>query len=173
MQREFGWLIRMVLENQEVRWKTAYRDFVDSELMLRATSVLGIVRKGNNGFSEGEFYTSTGHCYRLTLDSFVETLGLVHSPTTWRNKLTTHSRILDLQSYVEHRGGLGFQLEEHRTVWDIVGRWVENKDKVLPVEDWTTRKYGNTRLAKLIAEMVREANNGERTKFSQSGCLVY
>lgn len=172
MQREFEWLVHVVMENQQVPWNTGYRDFINLALMLQAMERVRIVRKGNNGFTEGEFHTSRGDCYHVTLESFVEALGLVHSPTTWRNKFTTYFRILDLHSYVEHRGIQGFQLEEHRNVWRIVGWWVLNKDQVLPASDWKTKRYGNTELQRLVKEMLKDASNGEHAKFSQFRCLV-
>jgi hypothetical protein len=75
---------------------------------------------------------------------------------------------MSLQSYVEHRGGASFGLDAHQAAWSVVGLWVRDRDKLLPV-DWITTRYGNTELKPLLSAMVQEANQGKCTEFSQSG----
>ncbi|KAF9788747.1 hypothetical protein BJ322DRAFT_1103897 [Thelephora terrestris] len=159
MRAQFGWLVQMIRDNQDTGWGTAYRDFVDSVLLLHAVEALGIKVRSNNRISKGEFCTSAGGRYPLTLDYFIDSMGLTYSSTTWRNKLTMYNRIMSLQSYVEHRGGASFGLDAHRAAWSVVGLWVGDRDKLLPV-DWTTTRYGNTELKPLLSAMVQEANQG-------------
>ncbi|KAF9782043.1 hypothetical protein BJ322DRAFT_1110925 [Thelephora terrestris] len=132
MRAQFGWLVQMIRDNQDTGWGTAYRDFVDSVLLLHAVEALGIKVRSNNRISKGEFCTSAGGRYPLTLDYFIDSMGLAYSSTTWRNKLTMYNRIMSLQSYVEHRGGASFGLDAHQAAWSVVGLWVRDRDKLLP-----------------------------------------
>lgn len=159
MREQFQWLVEMLGENQRRNWGTGYRDFADVSLLLHAVRRLGMMERGNNRITSGVFNASTGD-YALNLSTFIEVVGLGHSPATWRNKLTMYLRLKSLHSYSEHTSGTCFSSSVHQDAWDIISRWVEHQDVFLP-ENWITLKYGNTRLRVLVREMVQEAYKGK------------
>lgn len=171
MREQFRWLPDLLLRNRGQGWGTAYRDFADVLLLLRATQDLGMVEKSNNVLSAGEFHATTG-TYSITIATFVEVMELGHSAATWGNKLTTYFRIMRISSYCQHRGGGFFQSPEHQTAWESLRRWVENRDVFLP-NNWITSRYGNTLMARLVREMYQEAHQSKCITISPSGsCFV-
>ena len=160
MRQHFHWLMEMLNKNQKRGWGTAYRDFVDVVMLLKAVSTLGMVELGSNRVSDGEFTGSTGRQFTLSLATFMDIMDLGHASTTWRNKLTTYFRIKTLYSYSQYTHGITFQDAGHQLAWRVVRAWMENRDTML-AESWVTQKYGNTSLRKLPQQMVGIANAGE------------
>lgn len=155
IRQQFQWLADMLDGNRKRGWGTAYRDFADVLLLLRAVSGLGMVEQRNGRVSDGAFSASTG-CFTLSLATFIDLMHLEHTSTTWRNKLTAYFRLKSLYLYSEHTGGVRFQSPAHSYTWTIVSRWIENRDKLLP-EDWTTTRFGSTELRPLLRSMLQEA----------------
>jgi hypothetical protein len=159
IQRDFRWLVDILNQNQRRGWGTAYRDFVDVLMLLRAASTLGMVELGNNRVSDGVFSASTGD-FTLSLATFIDIMDLVYTPATWRNKLTFYFRLKSLYQYSQHADGIAFQNPAHNSAWSIVSRWVEHQDTVLE-ESWTTKRFGNTELRTLVRDMLQEACKGK------------
>lgn len=160
IQQQFQWLVGMLNDNQRRGWGTAYRDFVDVLLLLRAVSGLGMVEQRNNRVSDGVLSTSVGD-FVINLATFINMMDLEHSASTWGNKLTTYFRLKSLYLYSEHTGGIEFQDPTHRYAWNVVSKWMESQDKVLK-EDWVTRRFGSTELRPLVRNMLQEAYKGKR-----------
>lgn len=156
---QFQWLVLMLDQNQNQGWGSAYRDFADVLVLLRAVGGLGMVEKGNNKISHGVFHASMGS-YALTVSTFIDLMNLGHSSATWSNKLTMYFRLKSLHSYSQHVGGARFQSPVHNDAWGIVSHWVGDQDKLLP-EHWITTRYGNTELQTLVREMVQEIHGSK------------
>ena len=86
---QFGWLVDLLGQNQSRGWGTAYRDFADVSVLLRAVRGLGMVERVNNRISNEIFHASTGD-YALSLLKFIDLMSLGHSTATWGNKLTMY-----------------------------------------------------------------------------------
>ena len=160
MHQHFHWLTEMLNKNQKRGWGTAYRDFVDVVMLLKAVGTLGMVGLGSNRVSDGEFTGSTGWQFTLSLVTFMDIMDLGHTSTTQRNKLTTYFQIKTLYSYSQYTHGINFQDAGHQLAWRVVRAWMENRDTML-AESWVTQKYGNTSLRKLLQQMVGIANASE------------
>jgi hypothetical protein len=160
MRQHFHWLTEILNKNQKRGWGTAYRDFVDVVMLLKAVNTLGMVELGSNRVSDGEFAASTGRQFILSLATFMDIMDLGQASTTWRNKLTMYFRIKTLYSYSQYAHGINFQDLTHQSTWRVVSLWMENRDTIL-AESWVTQKYGNTSLRKLLQEMVNVAHAGE------------
>jgi hypothetical protein len=176
MREQFQWFVEILSQNQSRGWGTAYRDFADVLLLLRAVEGLGMAERRNSRISNGVFRSSMGD-YALTLPQFVEEMGLGHSAATWRNKLTMYFRIMSLYSYAQHNGGACFRFPPHRLAWEALSRWVENQDVFLSA-NWMTIRYGNTELRPLVRDMLQEALKGKRLNWvfctfnAESECIL-
>jgi len=159
IRQEFHWLAEMLIQNKKQGWGTAYRDFVDVMMLLRAVHMLGMVELGNNRISDGVFSASTGD-FTLNLATFVDIINLGYTPSTWRNKLTMYFRLKSLYQYSQHTDRLVFQIPSQNIAWSIVSRWMENQDKALEV-NWVTTRFGNTELRQLLRSMLQEAYKGK------------
>jgi hypothetical protein len=159
MQQTFCWLTDILHNNQKRGWGTAYRDFVDVLLLLKAVGALGMVELGNNRVSDGVFSASIGE-FRLTLATFINIMDLAYTPSTWKNKLTMYFRLKALYLYSQHAGRIDFQDPVHNSAWGIVSCWMEHRDKILE-ENWVTTRFGNTELRGLLRNMLQEAYKGK------------
>jgi len=159
MQQQFQWFSDMLIENKKRGWGTAYRDFVDVLLLLKAVEGLGIVEQTNNRLTSGVFCASTGE-FMLGWTDFIDAMSLEHSSATWRNKMTMYFRIKSLYLYFQHTGSRHFQDQAHDHAWEILEIWMENRDRVLG-DSWATKRFGNTELRRLLQSMIQEAYNGK------------
>lgn len=158
IQQQFQWLADMLDENKKRGWGTAYREFVDVLLLLKAAGGLGMVEQ-NNRVSDGVFSASTGDV-TLNLATFIDVMDLEHTLGTWRNKLTTYFRLKSLYLYSQHNDGITFQDPAHQSAWRVVSQWMVHDDKLLQ-ESWVTKRYGCTELRPLLRSMLQEAHQGE------------
>lgn len=159
IRQEFCWLAEILNKNRKRGWGTAYRDFVDVLMLLKAVHMLGMEELGNNRISDGVFSASTGD-FKLNLTTFVDIIDLGYTPSTWRNKLTMYFRLKSLYQYSQHTNGLVFQAPAHNAAWSLVKHWMQYQDKVLD-ENWVTTRFGNTELRGLLRVMLQEAYNGK------------
>ena len=153
LRLRFQWLTELLEKNVDMGWGTAYRDFVAVEILQIAVGELGILRKGNGRFSQGEFRASTG-VFALSLSTFFGIVPLPFAPSTWGNMHTMYSRILQLRMRSEHTGHTEFTNREHQEAWEVVYEWMRYRDHELLIGPcWTTLKYSNKKLRELLKAM--------------------
>jgi hypothetical protein len=160
IRQQFHWFTDMLNQNERQAWGTAYRDFINVELLLHAVQGLGMVEQGNGRVGHGIFHASTGD-FQLDLPTFLDVMHLEHSAATWGNKLSAYFRIKTLYSFFQYNGGIVFQDAAHTQAWNTVRVWMDNKGKMLEGGQWVTSRYGNTKLRQLLREMVQEVQQGK------------
>jgi len=166
IQGEYSWLHAMLAENEGRAWGTAYRDFVEVNLLLSAVRGMGMEELSNNRVGNGTFQASTGE-FTLSIWDFIDILGLKHSSGTWRNKFTAYFRIKRLFMFAQYRGAvMQFRTPECSQAWDVIQVWMQHQDAIIGDNEWVTRRYGSKELRALLKGMVAEACYGKCNSLS-------
>lgn len=149
MQEEFRGLAMMIHRHASRGWNTAYRDFANMLVLLSVLQPLGMEKNSNGNISRGEYRAVTG-VYSIDWKTFVDIMDLGSTSATWGNRISTHTQIMNIDSFFRFSDRASFLTSDHREAWNVVSQWLLVGDQFLPDSHWAARKYGNTSLQKLV-----------------------